>query len=122
MPAAFSSPAARRVQPQLRTKLTFFRIARWAMLKGRTVIELERDYLAALERVYELPTDAVERLRAYHTFIRKHSHHLACYPAELLALAHAQPLDSSVLADVRQQFDHGPDRAWFRLLNPPSTE
>jgi hypothetical protein len=69
------------------------------MLWGRSVAELERDYLAVLERVRELPRDAVERLRAYEAFVRKHGHHLARHPEALLALAHAQPLDSFLLED-----------------------
>jgi WD40 repeat protein len=96
------------------------------MLQGRSVAELERGYLAALEWVKDWPKggggEKAARLRAYEAFVRKHSHHLARHPAALLALAHAQALDSPVLADARQRFHDGPDRPWLRLLHPPATD
>ena len=96
------------------------------MLQGRSVAELEGDYLAALARVKDWPKGAaggqVSRLRAYEAFVRKHSHHLARHPGALFALAHAQSLDSPVLADARQRFNDGPDRPWLRLLHPPETD
>jgi hypothetical protein len=96
------------------------------MLQGRSVAELERDYLAALERLNDRPKGIAgeerAKLRAYEAFVRKHSHYLARHPGALFALAHAQPLDSPVLADARQRFNDGPDRPWLRLLNPPETD
>src|SRR5262245_46168658 len=92
------------------------------MLTGRGVAELERDFLATIDRGNDLPRAAAERLRAYQAFVRKHSHHLARHPGALLALAHAQPLDNPVLADARQKSNAAPDRPWLRLLNPPGTD
>src|SRR5262249_59180034 len=81
---------------------------------------------AALERLNDRPKgpagEQAARLRAYEAFVRKHSHHLARHPGALFALAHAQPLDSRVLGDARQQFNDGPHRPWLRLLNPPQTD
>jgi WD40 repeat protein len=92
------------------------------MLKGRSLAELQRDYLAALERGRDLGNDLGETLRAYEGFVRKHSHALAARPEMLLPLAHAQPLDSPVLADARRKFNGGPAGPWLRLLNPPETD
>src|SRR5262249_187647 len=92
------------------------------MRKGQSLPELELDYRAVLERGSALPKEVAGRLRAYEAFVRKSSPHLARYPAELLSLAHAQPLDSPVLTDARRQFPDGPAHAWLRLLYPPATD
>ena len=92
------------------------------MLTGRSVAELERDYAAVLERVRDLPKDVAAKVRAYEEFVRKRSHHLSRHPSALLALAHAQPLDSPVLADARRRFNGGPDRPWLRRLHPPEAD
>ncbi len=88
------------------------------MLAGRSVVQLEHDYQALLKQVRELPKDRAEKVRAYLAFVRKHSHLLALHPSALVALAHAQPLDSPVLQDARQRFNDGPHWPWFRLLYP----
>jgi WD40 repeat protein len=58
----------------------------------------------------------------YHQRWLIEGHHLDRYPAALLALAHAQPLNSEVLWDARFQYNEGPDGPWFRLLNQPETD
>src|SRR5579884_999942 len=92
------------------------------MLQGRNVVELERDYQAASERLKDLSKDAATRLRAYRRFVSKQSYKLNRYPGALLFLAHAEPMDSPVLADARQRFNDGLDRPWLRLLHPPATD
>ena len=85
-------------------------------MRGRSVDELERDYRDALDRARSLTPDLAARLRDYERFVRRTSHHLRERPETLFSLAVAQPKDSRVRGDT--EGCDGPERPWFRLLNP----
>src|SRR3990172_3743893 len=95
-------------------------------LAGRSVHELNRDYLDALRAAEELDLapGSISGVLAYRRFVERNSHRIGPYPQALWALAHAEPLDSRVRRDaLRLEAEGGSPRgAWFRLLNPPSSD
>jgi hypothetical protein len=95
-------------------------------LSGRSIHDLNRDYIAAaaLAGELELDPEAADRLGAYRRFIETQGHRIGRFPGSLLPVAHAQPRDSLVRAQAidLEEKRRGPDRPWFRLLNPPPTD
>jgi WD40 repeat protein len=95
-------------------------------LRGRGIVELNRDYLEAVRRSQEAecgPAE-LERLRGYQAFVQREGHRLERHPAALLPVAHAEPRDSPVRGDALALEAAGarPPAPWLRLLNPPPTD
>src|SRR5579884_3071852 len=93
-------------------------------LRGRGIGDLLRDYAEATRRAeeQELDADLRGRLASYRRFVQKQRLRIGDHPAALLPVAHAEPLDSPVQADARQQeAARKLGRPWLRRLNcPPS--
>jgi hypothetical protein len=92
------------------------------MREGRSVAEVMRDYLSALALTRQLPQPLAAKLRGYQRFLDREGHHLAREPGALYSLALAQPEDSPVHRDARDGKGRPPERPWFRLRNPPTTD
>src|SRR5271157_5523184 len=107
------------------------------MPTGRSVHDLIGDYLEVLGRGARqgpsprgkspaglLPSELDNRLRAYHRFIVRQTHHLLRDPALLFPLAIAQPMDSLVRTDALalEAAGKGPTAPWFCALHPPPTD
>lgn len=89
------------------------------------VFDLLADYGAVLAAPKSAcPTEQIAQLRAFQKFIDRSTHVLVRYPATLLPLAHAQPLDSHVrdVALAEEASGRGPKRPWLRRLSPPPTD
>src|SRR5262245_13951115 len=96
-----------------------------APLTGRPISELTRDYLEATRLADELGLDAARRARlaAYRRFVEKQQHRLGPFPAALLPVAHAEPLDSRVRQDApARETARPPSRPWLRRLHCPDTD
>jgi WD40 repeat protein len=95
---------------------------------GRSVYDLIRDYLRAAELLgqgeFRLPKQQAARLSAFQRFVSVEGHKLAQRPEMLFPLAVAQPQDSPLRQTALDLWGEGggPDRPWFRLLNPPPTD
>jgi len=107
------------------------------MPTGRSVHDLIGDYLEVLGRGARqgpsprgkspaglLPSELDNRLRAYHCFIVRQTHHVLRDPALLFPLAIAQPMDSLVRTDALalEAAGKGPTAPWFCALHPPPTD
>ncbi len=103
----------------------------------RSVHDLIGDYLEVLacgarrghsaegsSPVGHRPPDLDIRLRAYHHFIVRQSHHLLRDPALLFPLAIAQPEDSPARADALalEAAGRDPAKPWLCRLHPPPTD
>jgi WD40 repeat protein len=90
--------------------------------KGRSIFDVNRDYLLALQLARDLELDDAwhERLEEYQRFLTRHTHHLAEHPGALFALGRAFHQQSLVHEEAPGE--RAPERPWFRCLFPPATD
>jgi WD40 repeat protein len=96
-------------------------------MKGRTVHDLNQDYVEALTQADRLglPDDHHDRLAAYQRFFARNGYRLALHPGAMREVMLAEPADSCVRADVLAEVDGQtwrPARPWFRRMHVPPSD
>jgi WD40 repeat protein len=96
-------------------------------MKGRSISDLNRDYLEAATRAEALGLEegVQDRLAAYQRFLERNGHRLGPFPQTLREVMLAEPGDSLVRADALADLEGQrwrPGRTWFRRFHPPPTE